>query len=66
MTRGGPRPGAGRPPGVDLDVAVQVRCRRSQRERMRTLAARAGLSLSEYLRRLGLGEPLCDPPDTPA
>lgn len=62
MTRGGTRPGAGRPPGRDLTVAVQVRCRESQREQMRALAERAGLSLSEYLRRLGLGEPLTEPP----
>jgi hypothetical protein len=39
-----------------VDVAVQVRCTSAQREAMRDRAARAGLSLSEYLRRRGLGE----------
>ena len=55
MTRGGTRPGAGRPrlPGA-RSTALYVRVTPAEHQQIAELAARAGLSASEYLRRVAL------------
>lgn len=50
--RGGPRPGAGRPPGRDPErsVALRVRCSPSDLSRWKAAAEAAGKDLSTWVR----------------
>lgn len=55
VTRGGPRPGAGRPArSKGQQTQIQVRATVDEKETMREAAARDGETLSAWLRRLGL------------
>ena len=52
--RGGPREGSGRPPanGEGYGAPLYLRVKASQRERWQAAADAAGLSLSEWVRRV--------------
>ena len=48
--RGGARPGAGRKPIIDDAVPVNVMLARRDRDRLRAIAGRRGVCLSEHVR----------------
>ena len=48
--RGGARPGAGRKPFIDDAVPLNVMLARRDRDRLRAIAGRRGVTLSEHAR----------------
>ena len=56
VTQAPPRGRPPMPPGVARDQVVRVRLTAGERERIGSAAVRAGLTLSEYVRGLALGQ----------